>query len=173
MLVPKFQLFHTFIFLLLPFHILTNLFFVQTSSTYKVSFCPKVTAPLSLLQFQVLVKYFDGAFPFQNPTTSDTENLGGIDTIMWTWSSWTFISSSSSFFHSQSWRKISSTDCCNAPFIILNRYFGHHIIWYLHCHTACANFLKSLIEYLLLLPFGPPSRSVRGYSIFFITIPSA
>lgn len=39
-----------------------------------------------------------------------------------------YIAISSSFCHSQSCLNISSTNCCNAPFIILNRYFGHHII---------------------------------------------
>jgi hypothetical protein len=109
-------------------------------------------------------------FPFKNPTTSDTANFGGIDTTKWTWSSWTFTSNTSSFFHSQSCSNISATDSRNAPFMILNRYFGHQIIWYLHCQTACASFLKSLIEYLLVVSFGAPSRRVRRYSISFTTI---
>jgi hypothetical protein len=43
---------------------------------------------------------------------------------------------------------ISRSDLPTSPLKILNRYFGHHTMWYLHYHTECANFLKSPIEYL-------------------------
>jgi hypothetical protein len=46
---------------------------------------------------------------------------------------------------------ISLTDFSTAPLRILNRYLGHHTIWYLHCQIACAHVLKLLIEYLLLI----------------------
>jgi hypothetical protein len=51
----------------------------------------------------------------------------------------------------------------------LKRYLGHQIKWYLHCQTACANLLNSLIEYLLVQFFGPPSRRIRRYSILVTT----
>jgi hypothetical protein len=47
----------------------------------------------------------------------------------------------------------------------LKRYFGHQTTWYLHSHTACANFLKSCIEYLLIL-FRVTARHLRRYSFF-------
>ena len=89
-------------------------------------------------------------FPFRNPTTSETECFGGMDKTRWTWSSWILPSKISNFFHSHSCHTISRTESATLPFSILKRYFGHHTIWYLHCHNACANFLYSLIEYLLL-----------------------
>jgi len=98
-------------------------------------------------------KIFMALFPFRNPTTSDIEYLGGIDKTRCMWSSWTFPSKISSFFHSHSCQIISFTESATFPFSILKRYFGHQTMWYLHCHNACANFLYSLTEYLLL-----PSR---------------
>ena len=88
-------------------------------------------------------------FPFRNPTTSDTECLGGTERTRWTWSSCTLISIISIFFHLHNWIKNSFTDSDTVPFSILNRYLGQKTTWYLHCHKACANFLNSLIEYLL------------------------
>lgn len=88
-------------------------------------------------------------FPFKKPITSDTEYFGEIDTTMWIWSTWTFPSKISTCFHSQSCFIISRTDLPISPFKILNRYFGHHTMWYLHSHTAWDNLLKSPIEYLL------------------------
>jgi len=90
-------------------------------------------------------------FPFRNPTTSDTEYFGGIDNTKWIWSVCTLPSNISTFFHSHSCLNISRTERPISPFIILNRYFGHQIKWYLHSHTACANLLKLLNEYLLLI----------------------
>ena len=89
--------------------------------------------------------------PFKKPTTSDTANFGGIDSITCMWSSWIFISRISSLFHSQSCCIISLTDFFTALLRILNRYLGHHTIWYLHCQIASAHVLKLLIEYFLLM----------------------
>jgi hypothetical protein len=102
---------------------------------------------------------------FRKPIVSDTANFGGTDMTKCTWSSRIFISKISSFFHSHNWVMISMTDFCTAPFKILNRYLGHHTIWYLHCHIACANLLKSLIGYLLL-SFGSPTHILRRYSFW-------
>ena len=90
-------------------------------------------------------------FPFRKPTTSEMEYFGGNDSTKWIWSAWTLPSKISTFFHSQSCLIISRTDSPISPFRILNRYFGHQTIWYLHYQTACANLLKSFIEYLLLI----------------------
>ena len=88
--------------------------------------------------------------PFKKPTTSEMEYFGGNDTTKWMWSICTLPSNISTFFHSHSCLIISRTDFPTSPFNILKRYFGHyHTIWYLHSHIACANLLKSSIEYLL------------------------
>ena len=89
--------------------------------------------------------------PFRKPTTSEIEYFGGNDSTKWIWSAWTLPSNISIFFHSLSYLIISRTDSPTSPFRILNRYFGHQTIWYLHCQMACANLLKSFIEYLLLM----------------------
>lgn len=89
-------------------------------------------------------------FPFMKPIASDIEYFGGISNTRWMWSTCTLPSSICIFFHSHSCRMISLTDLPISPRSILNRYFGHHTTWYLHCHTACANFLNCFIEYLLL-----------------------
>ena len=120
------------------------------------------------LSSRCLSKILMAHFHFMKPITSDTENFGGTDMTKCTWSSRTFISSISTFFHSHNWLMISLTDFCSAPFRILNRYFGHHTTWYLHCQIACANLLKSVIEYLLL-SFGSPTRILRRYSFFVTT----
>ena len=92
---------------------------------------------------------FMALFPFKNPTVSDIEYFGGIDSTRWIWSSCTFPYIISIPLHSVSCFIISRTDLPISPFSILNRYLGHHTTWYLHCHTACANFLNCFIEYLL------------------------
>lgn len=48
---------------------------------------------------------------------------------------------------------------------IQNRYFGHQTKRRLYSQTACAKFLKLLIEYLLL-SFGIIQQNLRRYSIF-------
>jgi len=98
-----------------------------------------------------LSKIFIALFPFKKPTTSETEYFGGNDSTKWIWSSCTFPSNISTFFHSQSCLRMSRIDFPTSPCNILNRYFGHQTIWYLHCQTACANLLKSFTEYLLLM----------------------
>ena len=103
-------------------------------------FAQKCLPQYRFLSSKCLSNILMAHFPLRHPTTSETENFGGIDKTMCTWSSWIFISRISSFFQSHNCRNISSTDRCNAPLRILNRYFGHQIIWYLHRHTACANF---------------------------------
>ena len=85
------------------------------------------------LSSRCLSKILIAHFPFKKQIISDTANLGGIDMTTCTWSSRTFSSRISSFFHSHNWLMISFTDFCTAPFRILNRYLGHHRIWYLHC----------------------------------------
>ena len=89
--------------------------------------------------------------PFRNPTNSETEYFGGIDKTKWIWSICTLPARISTFFHSHSCLMISRTDLPISPLKILNRYFGHQTRWYLHSHTACANFLKSPTEYLPLM----------------------
>ena len=121
------------------------------------------------LSSRCLSKILIAHLPFKKPTISDSANFGGIDMTKCTWSSRTFISRISSFFHSHNWLMISLTDFCTAPFRILNRYLGHHTIWNLHCQIACANFLKSLIEYLLL-SFGSSTHILRRYSFLVTTM---
>src|SRR5210317_2278868 len=121
------------------------------------------------LSSRCLSKILIAHFPFKKPIASDTEYFGGIDMTRCTWSSTTLIARISSFFHSHSWIRISLTESCTPPLKILNRYFGHHTIWYLHCQIACANLLKSVIEYLLL-SFGSPTRILRRYSFYVTTM---
>ena len=121
------------------------------------------------LSSRCLSKTLIAHLPFKNPIIPYTAYLGGIDMSKCTWSSCTFISITSSFFHSHNWVMISLTDFCTAPFKILYRYFGHHRIWYLHCQIACANLLKLLIEYLLL-SLGSPTQILRRYSFIVTTI---
>jgi hypothetical protein len=90
--------------------------------------------------------------------------LGGTDNTRWIWSSCTLPSNISICLHSHSCRIISRTDFRTDFVSILNRYFGHHTRWYLHSHTACANLLKSCIEYLLIL-FRVTARHLRRYSL--------
>jgi len=136
-------------------------------------FAQKCLPQYRFFNSRCLSKILMAHFPFKNPTVSETKNFGGMETTICTWSSWTFISKTSNFFHSHNCLKISSTDCCKAPFKILKRYLGHQIKWYLHCHMACANLLNALIEYLLVQFFGPPTRRIRRYSISVTTKLSA
>jgi len=105
-------------------------------------------------------------FPFRKPTDSDTEYFGGISNTKWIWSSWMLPSKISICFHSHNCRMISRTDLPISPFIIRNRYFGHQTIWYLHCHTACANLLNCFIEYLLWIFRVTTTLFLRRYSFF-------
>ena len=132
-------------------------------------FAQKCLPQYLFLSSRCLSKILMAHFPFRNPTVSDTANYGGMERTKCTWSSWTLISIISRFFHSHNWVKISLTDFWTAPSKILNRYLGHHTIWYLHCQIACANLLKLLIEYLLF-PFGSPTHILRRYSFLVTTI---
>jgi hypothetical protein len=114
-------------------------------------FAQKCLPQYRFLSLRCLSKILIAHLPFKKSTISDTANFGGIDITKCMWSSWIFISRISSFFHSHSYFMISLTDFSTAPLRILNRYLGHHTIWYLHCQIACANLLKLLIEYLLLM----------------------
>jgi hypothetical protein len=104
-------------------------------------------------------------FPFRKPTASDIEYLGGTDKTRWIWSNWTLPSTISILFHSHSCRIISRTESLSSPLRILKRYLGHQTMWHLHSHTACANFLKSCIEYLLILS-RVTTWHLRRYSFF-------
>ena len=128
-------------------------------------FAQKCRPQYRFFKSKCLSNIFMAHFPFRNPITSDTECLGGIESTRWTCSSYTFISKISSFFHSQSCVINSFTDSCTVPFRILNLYFGQKAIWYLHCHTACANFSKLLIEYLLFI-FRVATRDNREVFFF-------
>lgn len=114
-------------------------------------FAQKCRPQYRFFRSRCLSNIFMAHFPFRNPTTSDTEYLGGMERTRWTWSSCTFISKISSFFHPQSCVMNSITDSRTGPFKILNLYLGQKAMWYLHCQTACAIFLNSLIEYLLFV----------------------
>ena len=130
-------------------------FIIIFSSRHKVlthyPLAQKCLPQYRFLSSRCLSKTLIAHLPFKKPTISDTGNFGGIDMTKCMWSFWIFISRISSFFHSQSCFMISFTDFSIAPLRILNRYLGHHTIWYVHCQIACANLLKSLIEYLLLM----------------------
>ena len=105
-------------------------------------------------------------FPFRKPTISEIEYFGGDARTKWIWSACTLPSNISTFFHSHSCRMISRSDLPIAPFSIRNRYFGHHTIWYLHRHTACANLLNCFIEYLLWTYRVTTTPFLRRYSFF-------
>ena len=102
--------------------------------------------------------------PLRNPMASETEYFGGMDSIRWIWSIWMLPSSISIRLHSHSCLMISRIDCPISPLRTLNRYFGHHTTWYLHCHTACDNFLNCFTEYLLLIFRVTTTPIVRRYS---------
>jgi hypothetical protein len=124
-----------------------------------------VPPPVPLLQLSMFIEHLDGTFPFKKPTTSDIEYFCGNDNTKWIWSICTLHSNISTFFHSHSCLTISRTDLPTSPFNILNRYFGHHTIWYLHLHTACASLLKLFVEYLLLI-FRATTLYLRDVFIF-------
>jgi hypothetical protein len=98
-----------------------------------------------------LSKILMALLPFRNPTASETECFGGIRSTKCTWSICTFPSIISKSLHWLRSRIVSLTDFPVSPFRIRNRYFGHHAKLYLHSRTACADFLKSLIECLILI----------------------
>ena len=64
-LVPQFELFHSFILLKLPSYIFSNSLLIKTNCTHTVPLSPKMPTPVSLLQFQMRVKYLDGTFTLQ------------------------------------------------------------------------------------------------------------
>ena len=114
-------------------------------------FAQKCRPQYRFFNFKYVSNILMALLPLTNPTTSDIEYLGGNDSTRWMWSYCTLPSNISIFFHSHSCLIISLAELATSPFNILKRYFGHHTTWYLHSHTACAIFLKSLIEYLLLM----------------------
>jgi hypothetical protein len=89
--------------------------------------------------------------PFRNPTNSATEYFGDTATTKWVCVVRTLPSSISTCFNSHSCVIISRTDLPTSPFKILNRYFRHHTIGYLQSPLPHATFLKSFIQYLLLM----------------------
>ena len=129
-------------------------------------FAQKCRPQYHFFRSKCLSNIFMAHFPFRNPITSDTEYLGGMERIRWTWSSCTFISKISSFFQPQSWVINSFTDSCTEPFRILNRYFGQKAMWYLHCHIACADLLNSLMTNTSLFVFRVTTRNNKGVFIF-------
>jgi len=80
-----------------------------------------------------------------------------------------FPSKISIFLHSHSCRMISLIDFPTLPLSIRNRYFGHQTIWYLHCHTACDNFLNCFTEYLLLI-FRVTTTPILGRYSFYVKL---
>ena len=112
-----------------------------------------------------LSNIFVALFPFRIPMASATEYLGGIDIIRWIWSICTFPATISIPLHRQSSLMILRTEATSALCNIRNRYFGHHIAWYLYFHTACANLLKCLTVYLLLIVRVTPAILRRYFII--------
>ena len=112
-------------------------------------------------------KIFMALFPFKNPTVSDIEYFGGIERIRWMWSICTLPSKISIFLHSHNCLMIFLIDFPTSPLSIRNRYFGHQTIWYLHCQTACDNFLNWFIEYLLLI-FRVTTTQILGRYSFYV-----
>jgi hypothetical protein len=96
---------------------------------------------------------------------SAIEYFGGTLSTKWIWSTWTLPSRISTLLHSPNCLMISHTRRPIVPGKIRNRYFGHHTTWYLHSHTACANFLNSLIEYLPLI-FRVPNPNLKEVFVF-------
>jgi len=113
-------------------------------------FAQKCLPQYRLFNSKCISNIFMALFPFKKPTNSETEYFGGIDNTKWIWSICTLPSRISACFHSHSCLTISPMDLPIPPFKSLNRYFGHHTIWYLHSQSACAHLLKSFIKYLLL-----------------------
>src|SRR4030042_6512241 len=113
-----------------------------------------------------LSKILIALFPFKNPTASETEYFGGIHTTKCTWSTCTFPWIIPKFHHPQNSLIVSLVDFPISPLSTLNRYFGHHTKWYLHSQMECANFLKSLIEYLLF-SFRVTHVSLKFKEVFF------
>src|SRR5512136_966242 len=104
--------------------------------------------------------------PLMKPILSAIEYFGGTLSTRWIWSFCTLPARISTYFHSHSCRMISLMDRPTSPLRIRNRYFGHHTTWYLHSHTACANFLNRLIEYLLRMFRVPTTRILKEVFFF-------
>ena len=75
-------------------------------------------------------KSLNAIFPFKNPIKADTEYLGGIETMRWTWSTWTFNSKTST---KSFWRHKIYICCLMYSAIssckIFLRYFGQNTTW--------------------------------------------
>jgi len=128
-----------------------------------------MSTPVAFFQLVMNIEYFLALFPFKNPTASDTEYFGGIERIRWMWSICTFPSKISILLHVHNCRMISLIDFPTSPLSIRNRYFGHQTIWYLHCHTACDNFLNCFTEYLLLI-FRVTTTQILGRYSFYVKL---
>jgi len=60
--------------------IFSNLVFIKADGTHAITFGPEVSTPISLFEPMIEIEYFMALLPFRNPTASDTEYFGGIDT---------------------------------------------------------------------------------------------
>ena len=149
----------------LPTNILPDLLFVQSNGADAIPFRPKMSAPITSFQLMMHIEYFDCALAFKNPIASDMEYFGGMDKTRWIWSTWMFPSRMSIFLHSHNCLRISLKDRPSSPSRMRKRYFGHQIIWYLHCHTACANLLNCFTEYL---PLPLRVTTLKLMEVFFL-----
>ncbi len=146
----------------LPFYVFSDLVLIEAYRTYTIPFAKKYRPQYRFLSSRCISKILIALLPFMKHTASAIEYFGGTDKTKWIWSTWMLPSRISNFFHSHSCRIMSRIERPTSPCKILNRYFGHQTTRYLHSHTACANFLKRFIEYLL-------SFSVRR--LFGFTLP--
>ena len=154
-MIPQFGLLSLLVLMKLISNIFPDLIFIQTNGAHTIAFCPKMSTPITPFKLMVKIEYL---------FASETEYFGGIDNTMWIWSNWILPSRISIFLHSHNCRNISRTDSPISPRNIRNQYFGHHTTWYLHCHTACANFLNWFIEYLLMAFRVTTALFLRRYS---------
>jgi len=70
------------IFLILD--ILSDLGFIQTDGADAVPSVPEVVSPVRFFfRVEKLLKSLIAVFPFNIPITSDTDNLGGIESMRW------------------------------------------------------------------------------------------
>jgi hypothetical protein len=107
--------------------------------------------------------------PLMKPIVSAIEYFGDTLSPRCIWSFCTSPSRISTCFHSHSYRMISLIEYPTSPLRIRNRYFGHHATWYLHSHTACANLLNRLIEYLLQMFRASTTFILKEVFVFRIT----
>ena len=104
-------------------------------------------------------------FPFRNPITNATLNLGGICRHICTWSSIKCFSSNSTPLCRHKSRITSPTRFRIFPYNTFFRYFGTMTTWYLQSHLTCDKLAQSCIGSSPLLPF----RSFPGGRTYFIS----